>query len=115
MATATRAVAVRRRRPAFVRARRRSAKMTVPLAVVAGFAPLGIRAVNGYHANGWIGAADGVTSGLSGYSVFSKKFEMDALAQGLVPIVAGFLVHWGASRLGINRALGRARVPFLRL
>lgn len=30
-------------------------------------------------------------------------------------LILGFAVHWVASRLGVNRALGRARVPIFRI
>lgn len=111
---ATRAIA-RRRRRWFPKARRHAAKMTIPLAVVGGFVPLAVRGYNGWHGNGWMGAADGVSSGLMGYSVFTGKFEPSAMKQGLAPILLGFGVHWIAGKMGINRALGRAKVPFLRI
>ena len=31
------------------------------------------------------------------------------------PIGAGFLIHWVASKLGVNKVLGRAKVPILRI
>ena len=97
------------------RGTRRAAKLTVPLAVVAGFTPLLARAITGYKGNGVVGLGDGVLSGLTGYSTFDHKWHSDIMMQNLGPIVAGFGVHWLAGRLGINRALGRAKVPFLRI
>jgi len=94
----------------------RRAEMTLPLAVIGGMIPLGIRAYNGYKANGVVGMGDGVTSGLTGYSVFSKKFEWAAMSEGLLPILAGILVHkFVGGKLGVNRALANARVPLLRV
>jgi len=96
--------------------RRGNGGMTIPLAIIAGFMPLGIRAYNGYKANGTVGLGDGITSGLTGYSVFSKTFEWKALVQGLLPILAGLLVHkYVGGQLGLNRALSGAKVPLLRI
>jgi hypothetical protein len=98
------------------RARHRRAEMTLPLAVVGGCLPLGVRAYNGFRGNGIVGLSDGITSGLTGYSVFSKRFEMAALSEGLLPILAGILVHkFVGGKLGVNRALGAAKVPLFRI
>ena len=97
------------------RGARRAAKMTIPVAVVAGFTPLLARAIDGWRGNGVVGVGDGVLSGLTGYSVFDHKWHSDIMLQNLGPIVAGFGVHWLAGRLGINRALSRAKVPLLRI
>lgn len=113
---ATRAIARRRTITRYIRrGRSRAAKTTIPLAVIGGFVPLGVRGYNGFHANGIVGALDGVSSGLTGYSVFDQKWHPEVMAQYVAPIVGGFLVHWLAGRLGINRALGRAKVPLLRI
>ena len=113
---ATRTIARRRTITRYVRrGRSRRAGMTFSVATIAGFVPLAGRAITGYQGNGLYGAADGVLSGLTGYSTFDHKWHADLLVQNVGPIIAGVLVHKLASRLGINRALGRARVPFLRI
>jgi hypothetical protein len=89
--------------------------MTIPLAALAGFVPLAGRAITGYQGNGLYGAMDGVLSGLTGYSSFDKQWHADILMANTGPIVAGILVHKLASKLGINRALSQAGVPFLRV
>jgi len=45
-----------------------------------------------------------------GFEPFGKH-----LGRGLGPVIAGFLVHFVASKLGINRMLGAAKVPFIRI
>jgi hypothetical protein len=43
------------------------------------------------------------------------KWMPEYLMQGVGPIVVGVFVHKLASKLGINRGLARAGVPFLRV
>jgi hypothetical protein len=93
----------------------RKAGMTLPLAVLAGFAPLGIAALDGYKYNGVNGVAKRVTMGLTGYNIEDRRWYMTEMAKVAGPILAGIVVHKLAGRLGINRALGSAGVPFLRI
>lgn len=95
--------------------RRSRAGFTLPLAVVAGFLPLGIHAVDDYRVGGITHVGKGLTVRTTGYMVDTGKFELKYLTQGLLPILAGLVAHKVAGRLGVNRALGRARVPFLRI
>lgn len=98
------------------RATHRRKQMTIPLAVVGGFVPLGVRGYNGFQANGIVGGLDGVSSGLTGYSVFDPgKWHPEVLAGSWLPILGGFAVHALAGRLGINRLLGRYRIPLFRV
>lgn len=86
--------------------------MHIPLAVVAGFIPLG--------AGMWSRKADPANLGkyvlgsLTGY-VPGAGFNTQYMTEGALPILAGFTAHWLAGRLGINRMLGRARVPLIRI
>lgn len=112
---ATRAIARRRTRRVFVRAQRRATKMTVPLAVVGGFVPLGLNVYNGAKTGGVNGAGFELVRGLTGFNWQAGRMEWNALARGLGPILAGFAVHKVAGALGVNRALARAKVPFLRI
>ena len=47
--------------------------------------------------------------------VNAGKFSGSRLVQTYGPIAAGFAIHWAAGRFGVNRALGRAKVPLLRI
>lgn len=111
---ATKAMRVRRvyvRRP---RARHKAA-MTIPVAVVAGFAPLAYETVKQFQANGLDGASQALVAYTTGYSRWESKWRFDYLLKGMGPVVAGVVVHKLAGKLGINRALARSGVPFLRI
>lgn len=95
--------------------RRHRAKFTLPLAVVAGFIPLGLHIKHGYDVAGIHGAGHNMVEALTGYNEASHDWDFKNLKYGTGPIVAGFMVHYFASKFGINRALGRAKVPFLRI
>jgi len=96
----------------------RKASMTIPVAVVAGFAPLGFglvsagkRALSGDMA----GASQELVIRTTGWNQDTKSWNSGIFMQSYGPILAGLLVHKLAGRLGVNRALGRAGVPFLRV
>lgn len=42
-------------------------------------------------------------------------FDTEIGMKGLVALIGGFIIHKVASMIGLNRALGRARIPFLRV
>lgn len=113
MATRT----VTRYRTRTVRAKRRSkAGFTLPLAVVGGFAPLAIHAIDDYRVGGVAHVGRGLSCRLTGYRVDTGQWEWGWLMQGLVPIVAGVLAHKIiGGKLGVNRALAGAGVPFVRI
>jgi len=91
---------------------RRRTGMKIPLAVVAGFMPLGAgiwqrkadpRALGGY-----------VLGSLTGYQP-GAGWNTQFMSEGALPILAGFTAHWLAGRLGVNRLLGRAGIPLIRI
>jgi len=90
---------------------------TIPVAPVLGIAAM--TNANGAWENvksgDFAGALEKWTKALTGYSPSQGDFDINRLNQGFVPIVVGFLVHWVAGKIGINRALGRARVPVVRV
>lgn len=95
--------------------RHRRAQTTIPLAVVAGFMPLLGHAIAGFNSAGLMGIGKNICLGLSGYNLDDGQWYRNELKYGLWPILGGFLVHWGANKIGLNRALGRARIPLLRI
>lgn len=97
------------------RSRRRSSGFTLPLAVVAGFVPLGLNVINGAKTGGINGAGFELVRGTTGYNWQAGRMEWPALYRGMGPILLGFLAHKVASRMGVNRALAKAKVPFLRI
>lgn len=118
----SRAVAIRRTVPArrrsysvIRRVTRRRSNPTIPLAIVAGFAPL-VRGVGQQVADGnWQGAITTLGYDLVGYNPVGGRFDTGGLRNGLYPILLGFAAHWGASKIGLNRAIGRARIPYFRI
>lgn len=113
---ATKAIA-RTRRIYVSRPKRRSAaKMTVPVAVIAGFVPMGADILSAYRVAGAQGAIEHLALCTTGYDPSDGKFKpMFAFQKLYGPLIAGVMVHKIAGYLGVNRALGRAKVPFLRI
>jgi len=88
---------------------------TIPVAVVAGFIPYAttlFEAVSG----GTPGNVMKVAPKLIGYDGFTRTWSWNWMQQAGTPaIFGGLIVHTLASRLGINRALARAKIPFFRV
>lgn len=107
-----------RRRSFRTKRTHRKGGMTIPLAVVAGFAPLALgeigaakRALSGDMA----GASQQAVIYATGYNLDTKSFHWPTFVGSYGPIVAGMVVHKLAGRLGVNRALASAGVPFIRI
>lgn len=101
------------RRRSFIPRRgfRSKPKMTIPLSVVAGFVPLAVGVWN--RRSSGQAVADYLQSSFTGVS--NGQFNFANLKTGLLPIVAGFAVHKMAGAFGINKAIARARIPFIRI
>ena len=104
------------------------AKMTIPLAIVAGAVPGVIDVVKNGSSNGWgtDGSDSGMTTLLGDFFGIQtpaaataytngKTFSTWRLKYGLYPLLAGFAMHWGANKLGVNRMLARNKVPLIRI
>jgi len=87
--------------------------MTIPVAVVAGFLPAAGKI---YESRG---SPEGMANTSSriflGFNPDNGNFDFEDMKFGIAPIFMGFIVHKIASGMGINRALGAARVPFIRI
>ena len=92
---------------------RAKAKMTLPLAVVAGFVPVAVGVWN--RRSSGQAVADYLQQSFTGITPGTNQFSLANLKTGLLPIAAGFGVHMIASKIGINRAIGRAGIPFVRI
>lgn len=94
----------------------RKGQPTIPLAVLAGFVPLAKDVYTGYTSGGVAGAGHYLVGGVTGYDTNTGKFNLPwAASHFWLPVGAGLLVHKLAGRMGVNRALGRAGVPFIRI
>ena len=87
---------------------------TLPLAVIAGFAPPIMRAADAWKAGTWRAGVKRLTQDMTGFNT-AGVFTLANLQYGLLPVTAGILVHKAAGMLGINRALAGAGIPFLRI
>jgi hypothetical protein len=112
---ARRAVA-RRRSPVFARrVGHRAKKMTISLAMVAGFAPLATNGIRDFQQGGIDLLGKGLSWRLTGWNVDSSRWDPSGFMTGLGPILLGVGVHKLANRLGINRAIAGMGIPLLRL
>jgi hypothetical protein len=93
---------------------RRSNKMTIPIAMVA---PVALPVVEGMTkmASGDIkGGAQFIATKFTGLQA-DGTFNSAYLVNTYTPILAGIIVHKAASKFGLNAALGRAKIPLLRV
>jgi len=89
---------------------------TIPLAVVAGFAPLAHDTMTEVKVRGPGGIPHVLAYHLTGVNTWdNNKFNSQVLINGWTPILAGFLVHKLAGKFGINQMLAKAGVPILRI
>ena len=51
----------------------------------------------------------------TGYNPTTGVWDPSTLQRGLLPALVGLIVHLGASKIGANKALGRAHVPLVRI
>lgn len=108
----TRAVAKRRR------SRR---KMTLPLGLIAPIAVVEASALK-YATDANQEPLEAVKMfgdynilSMTGFSAIAGDFKPWRLKLGLLPVGAGIVAHWAASKFGVNRALGRAGIPLIRI
>src|ERR1035437_9553702 len=94
---------------------RRRTKATLPLGIVAGFLPLifspdGL--VAGYRVDGFNGFSNRLP-GILGVETNGEFVGWSVMKRRGVPAIAiGFAAHWLAGKTGLNRALGRAKIPY---
>jgi len=113
----------RRRRAAvrYVRRRTRRRAKTIPLAPILGFASAFFVPSEGRtnspfenaRQGNWNGAVAGLMQNITGYDPLQKSW---GVPRGLIAMIVGVLIHkFVGGYLGINRILGRAKVPLIRL
>lgn len=101
----------------YVRAKRRGHKpgFQIPLAVIAGFGPLVSDVLHGYQTGGIKSASNDLLANVTGYDARAGKWDFGLLLKGMGPVFAGLLVHKFAGKLGVNRAIARAGIPWFRI
>lgn len=91
--------------------------LTVPIALVGGVLAGVVPAVNIARTGDYTGAMDFFIAAYTGFSMEQGNFNAERLRWGLLPLIGGALIHKfvGGRPLNVNRALGRAGVPILRI
>ena len=101
----------------YAKARRASSKMTIPLGLVAGLgASVGrpLKTLIDNPSNVEL-AMNQLIEGYTGFYPADGSWDMNRLKFGLYPLIAGAMAHKIAGMVGVNRALGKAKVPYLRV
>jgi len=94
---------------------KRRYSMTIPLAPVLGLAAPLVHSIPWFKQDIVSGFND-LSASILGYDFKAAQFDWNTMKRGLVPIVLGLLVHkFIGGKLGVNRMLGRAKIPLLRL
>ena len=89
---------------------------TVPLALVAGIAGGTASTVGVAMRTKDVGKTLAeLSSAWTGYNPTTGIWDPTTMQRGLLPALVGLIVHLGASKLGANKALGRAHVPLVRI
>lgn len=83
--------------------------MTIPLAVAVPVAVVAIDSAKKVMAGNTAELMANITMMDNG------KFSSARFMNMWAPILAGVIVHKGASYVGLNRALGAAKIPFIRI
>jgi len=107
-----------RARRYYRKARSRISRTTVPMGPIMGIIGCFAPAIEAGLAGRYVGSnsmVDWATIRVTGYNNQNKTWSFDELKAGWLPIVAGAAAHKLAAMLGVNAALGRAKVPFLRV
>lgn len=112
------------RRMARRKRRRGSRKMTIPLGLVGGLGgAMAVPCATAAGGNSIIQAVmigdpqwilEAVAENFTGFNVYTGKWNL-LNARGLWCCLAGAIAHKAAGYLGINRALGRAKIPLIRV
>jgi len=98
------------------RKRRYHRKMTVPVAVLAGFTPLVASGVRGWKNETFRGAGKEMLYALTGVDIDNEPhFNPSFMINGTIPILMGMLVHKLAGRLGVNRLIASTGIPYIRI
>jgi len=97
---------------------RRRRKTTIPVALIAGASAGAIEPVS-LIVSGQVTPMRGIEyiiAHYTGYRTWDRRFDLNELKLGLMPLIAGALIHkFVGGTLGVNKALGQAGVPLLRI
>lgn len=95
--------------------KRKARSFTIPVAAVAGIAGSLYQPVEAVMAGQPLIAFERFIRGFTGFSPKNKDFVPARLLLGWGPLLLGVGGSVAASKLGLNKKLGSARVPFFRI
>jgi hypothetical protein len=94
----------------------RRKKSTIPLGIVLPIAYTGYEAIKrGMDTHNPMQTGALLVAGYTGFNPLTKNFDYRLLKYGALPLGLGYLAHVVANKVGLNRALGRAGVPWIRI
>jgi hypothetical protein len=85
-------------------------KTTIPIAIVAPVAVVAFKVGKDLMAGNTLDVQQSLT-GVDQGGQFHSQFVIPTY----LPIAAGAAIHYAAGRFGVNKMLGRARIPLLRI
>jgi hypothetical protein len=85
-------------------------KTTLPIAIVAPVAVVAFKVGKDLMAGNTLDVQQSLT-GVGPDGQFHSQFVIPTY----MPIAAGAAIHYAASRFGVNKMLGRARIPLIRV
>lgn len=94
---------------------RKGRSQTLSLAVIGGLGAWVYKSYSDRGPDGINGFTRNALMYLTGYDHWSGNWYVQNMKYGALPIGAGMFAHLVASRLGINRLLGRAGIPLVRI
>lgn len=84
----------------------------ISIAIAAGFVPLVTTSLARLKTGGIEAVGNYLVAATTGYDRGSGKWSIGNLSLGLVPIIAGVMVHkFVGGWLGLNRAIGHMKLP----
>lgn len=90
--------------------------MTIPVSLIGGLMPMAADIISATRVGGMEAALGHVSLCTTGYDPADGKWKPGFALQKLYgPMFVAMMVHKLAGRLGINRMLGKARVPLFRI
>jgi hypothetical protein len=90
--------------------------MTIPVAPIVGI--IAMPAVQGMIASAMKGNFNEVANfapAIIGMRSDTGQFDSSLLIANMTPLAVGMGVHILASKLGVNRILGKAKIPYIRI
>jgi len=93
----------------------RNGGVKIPVSIVAGFMPGLIKVWEAWPSGGSAAAREAGRI-YTGVDFWEGNFAWRRLWYGTIPIIAGAIIHRVVGgMLGVNRAIGRAGIPFIRI